>query len=135
MYKNILLPVVFDQAHDSEASFSAARALAGDDAKFTVLHVMETIPAYAASHIPEDVLTNTRNEVEKALIQSAAALPGAMKVLISGHAGRAIVDYAKEQGIDCIVMASHRPGIEDYFLGSTASRVVRHARCSVHVIR
>jgi universal stress protein F len=33
------------------------------------------------------------------------------------------------------VIASHRPGIQDYFLGSTASRVVRHANCTVHVMR
>jgi universal stress protein F len=25
--------------------------------------------------------------------------------------------------------------LQDYFLGSTAGRVVRHAQCSVHVIR
>ncbi|WP_170501927.1 universal stress protein, partial [Ruegeria atlantica] len=38
-------------------------------------------------------------------------------------------------GIDCIVLASHKPGMKDFFLGSTAALVVRHARCSVHVLR
>ena len=135
MYKNLLLPVVFDPGHDTQASYLAARALADDDAKFTVLHVIEAIPAYAAAHIPEEVRVNSRKEIEKELKQSAAALPDATKVLISGHAGRAIVDYASAHDIDCIVMASHRPGLEDYFLGSTASRVIRHANCSIHVIR
>ena len=55
--------------------------------------------------------------------------------IISGHAGRTIVDHAVENHVDCIVIASHRPGLEDYFLGSTAARVVRHAPCAVHVIR
>ncbi|MBT8411941.1 MAG: universal stress protein, partial [Octadecabacter sp.] len=44
-------------------------------------------------------------------------------------------DFATDNSIDCIIMASHQPGLEDYFLGSTAARVVRHAKCSVHVIR
>ena len=46
-----------------------------------------------------------------------------------------IIDFATSSGIDCIVIGSHRPGLSDYFLGSTASRVVRHAPCAVHVFR
>ena len=110
MYKNILVPVLFDEEHDTQASFLVARALAGEGAKFTVVHVLETIPNYVTSEIPKEVLARTRH-------------------------GRAIVDYADENDIDCIVLASHRPGFGDIFLGSTASRVVRHAKCSVHVIR
>ena len=34
-----------------------------------------------------------------------------------------------------IVIASHDPGLADYLLGSTAGRVVRHAHCSVLVVR
>lgn len=135
MYKNILVPVVLDEQHDTHASYVAARALADKDAKFTVLHVMETIPTMVASQLPEDLLANSKIEAEKALKQSASALPGATTHLASGHAGSSIVDYANDNGIDCIIMASHKPGIEDFFLGSTAARVVRHAQCAVHIIR
>ncbi len=135
MYKNILIPVVIDEEHDTKASYRVAQKLADEDAQFTVLHVMETIPTFIASQLPEDVMTKSHNEVEMALKQSAAALPGASVRLESGHPGRFIVDFAEENGIDCIIIASHRPGIEDYFLGSTAARVVRHAQCAVHVIR
>jgi len=135
MYKNILLPVVFDEGHDTQAAFLAAKALANDGAKFTVLHVIEDIPAYAASQIPGNVLAATRGAVESAVRQLSAGLEGAEPVIANGHPGRSITDYADNHGIDCIVMASHRPGLQDYFLGSTADRVVRHAKCSVHVIR
>ena len=135
MYKNILVPVLFDEGHDTQGSYLVARALADEGAKFTVIHVLEAIPAYVTSEISSEVLAGTRRDVEKLLIQSARALPGAVTKLTTGHVGRTILDYARENDIDCIVIASHRPGIEDFFLGSTASRVVRHAKCSVHVIR
>ncbi|MEX3008187.1 universal stress protein [Hoeflea sp. TYP-13] len=135
MYKNILVPVLIDEHHDTQASYLAAQALADEGAKFTVLHVMETIPTFVASQLPKEIMDKSWHEAEKALKQSAAALPGAATCLESGHPGRFIVDFAKENGIDCIIIASHRPGIEDYFLGSTAARVVRHAQCAVHVIR
>ena len=72
---------------------------------------------------------------EGQLREAASALPGAEIALQSGHAGREIVDFAEHNMIDCIVMASHKPGLSNLLLGSTADRVVRHARCSVHVIR
>ena len=34
-----------------------------------------------------------------------------------------------------IMIASHKPGMSDYFIGSTASRVVRHSPVSVLVSR
>ncbi|WP_425078527.1 universal stress protein [Ruegeria denitrificans] len=135
MYKNILVPVALDKDHDTQASFEAARLLANADAEFTVLHVQEPIPAYVASQIPEEVLANTRKELQESLHLNAAELSGAKPRLVSGSAGRAIVDFANENDIDCIVLASHKPGIENIFIGSTANRVVHHANCSVHVIR
>lgn len=135
MYKNILIPVVLDENHDTQASFLAAKALASDDAIFTVLHVVEIIPSYVANQIPADMAAATRTEFERALTKLAKGLPGATPKLVHGHSGRTIVDYATENDVDCIVIASHIPGLQDYFLGSTADRVVRHARCSVHVIR
>ncbi|MFC6638560.1 universal stress protein [Sulfitobacter sp. JBTF-M27] len=135
MYKNILVPVLLDKEHDTAASYEVAQAISEDGAKFHVIHVMETIPSYATTQIPQEILDHTRQEAAEEMNASAKALPGAETHLVSGHAGRAILDYADKHGCDCIVLASHRPGMEDFFLGSTAARVVRHAKCSVHVIR
>ena len=135
MYKHILVPVIFDEGHDTQASFLAARALADDGTRFTVLHVVEDIPSYVATQIPAEVLAASRAEIEAKLREAASALPGAEIALHSGHAGREIVDCADQNAVDCIVMASHKPGLSNLLLGSTADRVVRHAKCSVHVIR
>ena len=55
--------------------------------------------------------------------------------VIDGIAHVGIVQLAREIGADMIVIASHDPGIVDYLLGSVAARVVRHAHCSVLVVR
>lgn len=135
MYTNILIPVVLDEEHNTDKSYEVAHALAGEGAKFTIVHVIETIPAYASAEIPAGVLANRRTSIENALRKTAEALPEAEAKLIHGHAGQALVEYADKNNIDCIIVASHRPGLEDFFIGSTAARVVRHAKCSVHVIR
>ena len=135
MYKKILVPVLFDEGHDTQASYAAAQALADKDATFTVLHVMETVPNYVMLEIPSEVMEKTREEAQNQLVKSAKGLPNAQPVLIAGSSGRAIVDYANDNNYDCIVIASHKMGFADIFLGSTAAKVVRHAKCSVHVIR
>ena len=40
-----------------------------------------------------------------------------------------------ENKADLIIVASHTPDISNYFIGATADRVVRHAKCSVLVDR
>ena len=135
MYKNILVPVLFDEGHDTQASYAVARKLADDGAKFTVIHVLEEIPNYVTDEIPTDILEKSRAEANEKLHTASLALPDAQSAMVHGHPGRAIVSYAAENDIDCIVIASHKLGFTDLFLGSTASRVVRHAPCSVHVIR
>ena len=56
-------------------------------------------------------------------------------VVLRGHPGRAVTDYAEEIGADCIVAGSHKPGLTDIFIGSTAARIMQHAKCSVHILR
>lgn len=135
MYTNILLPVLFDKNHDAQGTFEIAKALAAEGAKFSVIHVLEPVPGYARAEIPDHILANRQKETEDELAQIAGTLPNASATLVSGHAGRAIVRYAADHGIDCIVLESHKPGLENFFLGSTADRVVRHAKCAVHVVR
>ena len=46
-----------------------------------------------------------------------------------------ILNVAEELPASQIVMAAQRPKLSDYMLGENTSRVVRHASCSVLVVR
>ncbi len=135
MYRNILVPIAFDHDRDPEPALAAALALADAGARITLMHVMEEVPNYAIDYMPEGYLDNLAVAVQAALDDLARKVPGSATILIRGAAGPEILAWARDNDPDCIVIASHRPGLTDYFLGSTASRVVRHAKCSVHVLR
>lgn len=136
MYSNILVPVSLDEEHDHREAIAVARDLLADGGRMTLLHVMEQIPTYAMAHFPPEVLVQGRKSLEERMqaLNESMTGPGEAAV-IEGPAGPSIVDYAEDKGCDCIVMRSHRPELSDYLLGSTAGRVVRHAACSVHVVR
>ncbi|MCZ7675379.1 MAG: universal stress protein [Roseovarius sp.] len=135
MYKHVLVPVSFEEDRDVAGALKIARHLAGADGRITILHVMEQIPSYAISYMPPEYLSESRAAIGNELSKLAAEVPNAQGLVIDGHSGRSILDWAGENAVDCIVIASHRRGMQALLLGSTASQVVRHAACAVHVIR
>ena len=135
MYRNILVPIAFDADHKPNDAIALAQTLSAEGGRITLLHVMDEVPSYAMSYMPAGFRDETRVALARDLTEKAALLENAQGLVIEGHSGRAILEWAEEHDVDCIVIASHRPGISDFFLGSTAARVVRHAPCAVHVMR
>ena len=136
MFKTILVPI--DMAHvvEGKANIDIAAQYANSGAKVILLNVVEDIPGWAAAELPADLLENSREQIKTELKAIANASGMKMDVEVrSGHSYKTILDVAKEKKVDLIIIASHRPGLQDYFLGSTAAKVVRHAECSVLVIR
>lgn len=135
MYDKILVPVVFDGEHDNSGSLKVAHEISNEGAEVTLLHVMEEVPSYAKSYLPEDFRASSRADVSEGLQAYADQFENATIAVVEGSPGRCILDWLSDHENDCVIIASHRPGLQDYFLGSTAARVVRHASCAVHVLR
>ncbi len=135
MYRNILVPVAFDEEHNPEGALETAKYLVDTDGKITLLHVMDAVPSYVASQIPKSARDDAKKSILEDLNNKLKDVPNATVEVVEGHAGTTIIEYAEDHEIDLVVIRSHRPSFEDYFLGSTAARIVRHANCSVHVIR
>ncbi|TVP73771.1 MAG: universal stress protein [Rhodobacteraceae bacterium] len=135
MYSHLLVTVAYDEGHDAVPSLEIARALAEPGAQITLIHVMEPAPVFALSYLPEGWREEMRSAIETDLTEIAQGFDQAAVVVVEGNAAQEILDFANLQGVDCIVIASHRPGSQGLILGSTASKVVARAQCAVHVAR
>jgi nucleotide-binding universal stress UspA family protein len=135
MYKSILVPIAPDHQRDTKAAIELAETIRAKDGKITLLSIVEFVPPYVAQQLPEDQMTKNVVDAKVKLQEDADGHKNMNIDVVVGHAANSILDYAEKNGTDCIVVASHRPGYQDYFLGSTAARVVRHATCAVHVLR
>lgn len=141
MYQTILLTVDLNEESSWKKALPTALELCRlQGAK---LHVMTVIPdfgmAIVGSFFPDGYENRALADTEKALKEFIAVhIPGDLDVasdVCNGTVYEEILDTAKRVGADLIVMAAHRPGQADYLLGPNAARVVRHADCSVLVIR
>jgi nucleotide-binding universal stress UspA family protein len=133
MYNKILIASALNQGF-SDRALQAARSLISENGKIFVAHVIEPLNNVVQSFVTEDVKSKTHDKIKNMMAERCKDEAIESEILY-GQAGREISKYAEKIGADCIIIGSHKPGLEDFFLGSTSSRVVRHAKCSVHVLR
>ena len=136
MYNTILVPIDMSHLVEGKTIIDVAVEQAAKDAKIILLNVVEEVPNWAAINLPADIIDKNLKASKDELKAIANASGIKMEVEVrSGHSYNTILDVAEEKGADLIIIASHRPGLQDYFLGSTAAKVVRHVTCSVLVVR
>ena len=56
MFKKILIPIDLANAEKGKTMITAAGELGGKSAELTLMNVVEDIPAYVASELPEEIL-------------------------------------------------------------------------------
>ena len=141
MYADIMLAV--DLVHPGTQMKAVASAVELARTFGARIHVITVVPDYGMSLVggffTKEHERQAIDAANKALHDfTAENLPKEIKLQhIVGHGTiyQEILRYAADTGCDLIVLASHRPELEDYLLGPNAARVVRHARCSVMVVR
>lgn len=141
MFKNILLPIDLGAEEASRKALDVAVDYARKHgSRITVMTVMPGFSMTIISqYFPEGFEEKTITETEKRLkAYIADNIPSEIRtqaILASGTVYEEILETAKKTGCDLIVMAAHRPDLRDFLLGPNAARVVRHANCSVLVVR
>ena len=145
--KKILAPIDFSEI-SMEAMRGAMELAKGIGAE---VHLVHTIAPHH-HFIPLPLATNA--EQSRELVREAAMLEqaeeelkrikkdefGDSKNVVTfaevGHPVQKLLDYAKRNEIDLIMLATHgRTGAEHLVIGSVAEKLVRYAPCSVLVYR
>jgi nucleotide-binding universal stress UspA family protein len=139
MFEKILVAV--DGSINSDRAVAAGAEMARvHDSPLTICH---------AFHIPEQYKTDLVDELEEALVgdaekilshaagvAEATGITPEVRLLKKGHPTEAIVSYAKELGVDVIVVGvrGKTPG-SSRAIGSVSSAVAEQAGCSVLLVR
>lgn len=135
MYRNILIPVALDHEDVLPRKIETARQLLAEGGQITLLTILENVPGFVAEFVDLKPENHLMAKVKSKLDAVSAGADDIETVVQTGKAGVMIARYASENDVDLVIVGSHRPGIQDYFLGSTASRVSRRAPCSVLILR
>lgn len=136
MFKKIIVPVDMGQIEKGEKILAKARTLLDAGGEIVLVNVAETVPGYLTIELPYDLVGKAVEDAKAKLAQLAARNGADAKTEVRvGSPAREILAAADEHHADLILIASHRPDYTNYLIGSTADRVVRHARCSVLVDR
>ncbi|MGY6549535.1 MAG: universal stress protein [Roseinatronobacter sp.] len=137
MYGRIVVAVDLEHLAQARALLERALSLVDAGGEIRLIHVLEEIPSFIAAELPADLAEKRRAEAAvelRAMIAPEAEVRMVHEVRRGAASGQ-IIAAASDSGADLIMIASHKPGLKDYFIGSTAARVIRHAQCSVLVER
>ena len=142
MYNKILIPVDFAQSEHTVELIEKAGELVGEHSggeEIILLHVVEEVPDYIMNFLPdefkEDKVAEAEKELKLILSKSNIQNDIVRTEVRKGNSYVSIIESSNENDVDLILINSHKPGFEDYLLGSTAAKVVRHAKCAVLVER
>jgi nucleotide-binding universal stress UspA family protein len=140
MYKRIILAVDLADASPKPKGLDQALELAkagGGDLR--LVNVQPVIPATFMEYVPADFdmeQSKRAQDALEALVASIDLPPGRKSVAArAGGIYHELLQEAADWNADLIVVGSHRPVMSDYLLGSNATTIVRHAECSVLVVR
>ena len=144
MYKHILVPT--DGSEISAKAVQTAIALARlTGATLTTISVKEPFPYSAISEmqpVPPQEFYDAQERIAASRVKAATDATAAAGVKCTGytvealHPWEAILDHAKQQGCDLIVMASHgRKGVAALLIGSETTKVLTHSPLPVLVVK
>ncbi len=136
-----MLPIDLGDVESSRKAVSTAIELSRTEG--ARLHLLCVVPGYSMSivsqYFPEGFeeksLAEAAQQLDDFIAKNIPTEIASPAIVASGTVYKEILRVAGEIGCDIIVMASHRPELKDYLLGPNAARVVRHANCSVLVVR
>jgi len=141
MYKKILLSVDLNDEGSWTATLEAALVMCRTfDASLHLVHVMADVPeAVVKLYLPDDSTEKLVQQFTELLdVFVDKHIPKefeAVAHLCRGNIYTGILETAQNVEADLIIIGSHRPTMSDFLLGPNAARVVRHAECSVLVVR
>jgi nucleotide-binding universal stress UspA family protein len=140
MFRNILVAIDLAEMNVAKPAIDQAVALAEQSGgKLRLVNVQTLLPATFMDYVPADFDQEMKDNAEASLRKIAEEI-ALSKDLVSqvvrvGGVYPEILGEADDWGADLIVVGSHRPAMSTYLLGSNAKTVVRHAKCSVLVVR
>lgn len=140
MYQRVLVPIDLSDLEVARPALDKAVAIVkGSGGELRLLNVLSMIPAAYIDYVPSNYDSQERERANDELKTIAAdtGLP-AGKVSTALHLGaiyHEVLNEAKAWKADLIVVGSHDPTFATYLIGSNAANIVRHAHCSVLVVR
>jgi universal stress protein F len=140
MFKKILAPIDLTEPELTKAGIDEAVALAkSNNADLRIINVQTLVPVAFIDYVPPNFDVRLREETEKDLAETMKKLdypPHRLSTAVRfGSIYAEVLSEAEQWGADLIVIGSHRPTMATYLIGSNAKTIVRHAKCSVLVVR
>lgn len=145
-YKKILVPL--DGSPLSEQVLEDVKAVISTNKKGCLITLLRVVEPLLQDYLLDYVNVNEIESAKKRNVSDAkdylvsiaeeltkVGMRVEVELIVDGSAAEAILDYAKSNNIDLIVMSTHgRSAVHRWIFGSVAQRVLRHSPVPVLIV-
>ena len=147
MYQHIMVPLDGSELAECVLAHVETIATGCDVTKVTLVRVVTPLHLHGGvesrfspeerKHLEEDSANVAREYLDKLVEKlKEKGVAAESEVLYGGHVVDEVVDYAKKNEVDLIIIATHgRSGVSRWFVGSVADRILRAAPVPVLMVR
>ena len=140
MYNKVLIPMDLEHEDMFPKAVALAQQLIGDEAgEIHGVYVDQNLVHHGNFSLSEETIKQAQEDMKKqvkSLFKKYVPehLRGKCRVR-GGVVYDTVLEEADKVKPEAIIVAAGRPGFSSYLLGSNAEKILRHAHCSVFVIR
>ncbi len=141
MSKAILCAIDLEHVSIGKAILREAQKLAEIDG--AVLNVVTVVPDYGTSFVGsffekgtlKKAVEATNDQLHKFVKDNTKSGTKVRHIVSIGSIYEEVLAAADKTNADLVVLGASKPDIKDFLLGPNASRVARHAKVSVYIVR
>lgn len=127
---------------DIDVIRKAAQLAALDDAQLDVIAVvpdfgMSQVGSFFGKDHHDQMVAEAKTHLNEVVVKALDAEQNSQvrHIIATGRIYEEVLGLAEKTSAALIVVGAHKADLADYLLGPNAARIVRHAKCSVYVVR
>ncbi len=143
MFKHILIPIDLQEEDERPRTMALHKAIELCRVYDAQLHVLTVVPDvgmpivgyYFPTETEDKIVEESERFLHELVNRNIPDDIDVQHIVAQGTVYKRILKMAEKINADLIIMPAQAMKLQDYLIGSNASRVVRYAKCSVLVVR
>jgi nucleotide-binding universal stress UspA family protein len=134
MYNTVVCAIGLGSRERTQQLITAASMLVAVNGALHLVHVVDGLAFSSASPGQWDMAAIAN--VEKTLVEALRSTGTSASVHVrEGKPSEMVVAFLREVSADLVVIVTHRDDALEHVFGSVLDHVIRHAPCSIHIVR
>ena len=102
---------------------------------FPIIFIGKVLAQVIPEGYEQNLVDDARQRLNALIAEQVTEGVAVEQTVRPGSVYKEVLRFSRDVDADLIILGARPPEMTDYLLGSNAAQIVRHARCSVWIVR